>query len=194
MIEYQRRTNETDISCVFDYKQEKTYDEKDSVKIQTSLPFFSHLLETCFYHGKFYLTLKAEGDIEVDPHHLVEDIGIVLGICIKKWWQAHTVSRFGHAVIPMDDALSEVVLDISGRSYLLFRDIFPQPMAGTFQVALLREFFVAISSKAQMNVHIILREGLNSHHMAESLYKAFGISLAQALLPLSELRSTKGVL
>ncbi|KAK2146827.1 hypothetical protein LSH36_583g02045 [Paralvinella palmiformis] len=71
----------------------------------------------------------AEGDIEVDPHHLVEDIGIVLGICIKKWWQAHTVSRFGHAVIPMDDALSEVVLDISGRSYLLFRDIFPQPMA-----------------------------------------------------------------
>jgi imidazoleglycerol-phosphate dehydratase len=163
------------------------------VKIETGLPFFDHMLRSMAFHGRFGLVIKAAGDVEVDPHHLVEDVGIVLGdalhACLEK---AGSVERYGHSVIPMDDALSEVCIDVCDRPYLAYTAIFPQNRCGDFDIHLLREFLLGLANRARINLHVICRAGENSHHMAEALFKALGRALKSAYTPAASGMSTKG--
>lgn len=185
-----RKTKETDISILLDMHS------TEEPKIQTTLPFFDHILHSMAYHGGFSLQIVASGDTHVDPHHLVEDTGLVLGDALLSLaGDSKGISRYGHAVIPMDDALSEVCIDACGRSYLVYRADYPQDRSGTFDMWLIREFLLALSKRARANIHALCRYGENSHHMAESLFKAVGIALCQAYTRIDSLsRSTKGVL
>jgi len=145
------------------------------------------------FHGRFLLSVEGRGDIEVDPHHLVEDVGLVLGRAFSQVLEkAGPVARFGHAVVPMDEALSEVTIDVCGRPTLSLHASFPQSSAGTFDVSLLREFFAGLSSEARISLHIDVRRGENSHHMAESAFKALGKALKQAYSPEAQEMSSKG--
>lgn len=187
----ERNTQETRIRLALDLERH------EPIEVHLGLPFFEHVLQALTFHGGFSLTLNGEGDLAVDPHHLVEDTGIVLGEALSKLVAEHGhVARFGHAVIVMDDALSEATIDACGRPYLVYRADYPQQRSGSFEMSLLREFFSGLSSAARMNLHVECRYGLNSHHMAESLFKAVGKALAQAYRPVegSAPRSTKGLL
>ena len=150
-------------------------------------------------HGNWNLQVTAQGDLEIDAHHSIEDIGLVLGEAIAKIHAAHPRwCRFGNAIIPMDDSLASAVIDMSNRPYLVYRAEFPQQLIGTLDTCLLREFFYALVSRAQINAHLLLHYSENSHHGAEALFKAFGISLSQALTPRAPgtggAPSTKGTL
>ena len=187
---FERKTKETDITISLDI------DREGDVSIATGVPFFDHLLTAMAFHGGFVLDVKASGDIEVDPHHLVEDTGLVLGECLKKTLdEGVNVNRYGHAVIPMDDALSEVTIDACGRPYLDFRAVFPQERSGDFDMWLIREFLLGLANRGLLNIHAACRYGENSHHMAEALFKALGIALKEGFIRLPVgVRSTKGVL
>lgn len=189
-FEVERTTKETDIAATFDVGDAPVID------ITTGLPFFDHMLGSFAFHGRLECQIKASGDIDVDPHHLVEDVGIVLGDCILKYAKEKgPLSRFGHAVVPMDDALSSATIDLSGRPYLAYRATFPQERVGTFSISLVREFLLGLSAHAMMNLHAECRYGENSHHMVEALFKAVGRALRAACTPSSgEIASTKGVL
>ena len=184
-----RKTKETDISLSFSING-------GDVSVQTPVQFFNHILNSFAFHGSMGLKLKASGDVETDPHHLVEDVGLVLGDALYKIIQeSGPVKRFGHSVIPMDDALSEVTVDISGRAFLVYNADYPQPRSGDFDMSLVREFLLGFTNKAQINLHAVCRYGLNSHHMAESLFKALGRALKEAAAPSDGITlSTKGVL
>ena len=170
-----RKTKETEISV------QLTLDPVAGISIDTGVPFFDHMLEAMAFHGRFGLVVKAAGDIEVDEHHLVEDAGIVLGEALNRLLEAHgPVQRYGQAVVPMDEALSEVVIDVSGRPYLVFSGLFPQERIGSFQAILVREFIGGLAARGRITIHAHLRYGDNSHHMAESLFKALGIALSRA--------------
>ena len=137
--------------------------------------------------------VEASGDTEVDPHHLVEDVGLVMGDILHRLVSEHGgVKRFGHSVIPMDEALSEVTIDVCGRPTLSFGANFPQKWVGDFDCSLVKEFLAALSSRARLSLHADIRRGENSHHMAEALFKALGKSLKQAYEPEAEILSTKG--
>lgn len=161
------------------------------------LPFFEHMLHAMAFHGGFSLKVSGTGDLQVDPHHMVEDVGIVLGQAFAKAVGSQSLARYGNAVIPMDDALSEATIDLCKRPYLVLQADWPQDRSGTFDMVLLREFFQAFANNAALNLHLTCRYGHNSHHMAEALFKAMGRALWQA----SRLRpedmgvaSTKGTL
>ncbi len=189
-IDIERNTKETRISLSLDMNG-------GPVSIETKIPFFNHILNAMAFHGKIGLTVKAEGDTEVDPHHLVEDTGIVLGSALKKTVEQYgPVTRFGHAVIPMDEALSEVTLDAGGRGYPVYKAKFPQEYSGKFHMPLLREFFIALSSTGGITLHAECRYGENSHHMAESLFKALGraLSFSYRIVDDQKVLSTKGTL
>lgn len=191
MISVKRKTKETDISLSVGI------DDSRVIDIKTPLPFFNHMLTAMAFHGGFSFSIEADGDVDVDPHHLVEDIGLVLGDAFSRLGAENSpLCRYGFSVIPMDDALSEVVIDICGRPYAVFNADFPQAMSGTFDMSLLREFFIAFANKAQISLHCNCRYGANSHHMAEALFKAFGKALKQAYSPSehSSVLSTKGVI
>lgn len=162
------------------------------VRIDTPVPFFNHVLEALAFHGRFALQVRARGDVEVDPHHLVEDVGLVLGDCLREARGDAAVTRFGSALVPMDDALAEVVIDAGGRPYLHYSASYPQPLAGAFDVALVREFLLAVTTRARINVHATVRRGVNTHHMVEALFKALGRALAAAYAPSTAAMSTKG--
>ena len=185
-----RKTGETDISLSLDMRSDGKRD------IRLGLPFFEHMLTAMSFHGSFHLVVEASGDLEVDPHHMVEDVGLVMGEALRKSTDSgDAISRFGHAVIPMDDALSEVTIDACGRAFLDYRADFPQSTLGSFDVALVREFLLALANCAMFNMHASCRRGVNSHHMVESLFKALGKALKQAYSPAGPLvRSTKGTL
>jgi len=171
----ERKTKETKIRLTLDL------DRHEAPKVATGVPFFDHMLTAFAFHGGFFLEIDAEGDLAVDPHHLVEDTGLVLGDAFKKVQEARGgVVRYGHSVIPMDEALSEVTVDACGRAYWVFDADFPQPTAGTFDLSLIREFIIAFTNRAQVNLHARCRYGANGHHMAEALFKALGKALAQA--------------
>lgn len=189
-ITSKRQTTETDIRISIDLEQAGV------VSIDTGLPFFDHMLNAMAFHGGFMLTVEARGDIEVDPHHLVEDTGLVLGDCLATAVETYRpIHRYGYAVIPMDDALSEVTIDACGRPYLDFRADFPQSRSGEFDMWLVREFLLGLTNRSKINLHARCRYGINSHHMAEALFKALGISLKKAFSPAGgKVRSTKGVL
>ncbi|MBN1413288.1 MAG: imidazoleglycerol-phosphate dehydratase HisB [Spirochaetales bacterium] len=189
----ERKTKETEIRIVIDP------DSKGEVSIKTTLPFFDHILTAMAFHGGFSLSISAKGDTDVDPHHLVEDTGIVLGDVLNKIVSEHgPVARFGNAMIPMDDSLAEVVIDVCGRPYLIYKCSYPQPFAGQFDISLLKEFFVGLATHAKINIHAGTRYGENSHHLAEALFKALGKAIFQAYTlkngSLPESMSTKGTI
>jgi imidazoleglycerol-phosphate dehydratase len=188
----ERKTKETQIRLVVDL------DRREAPKVATGVPFFDHMLTAFAFHGGFYLEVEAQGDLEVDPHHLVEDTGLVLGEAFKKVQEARGgVHRYGHSTIPMDEALSEVVIDACGRPYWVYQAEFPQSHAGTFDLSLVREFIIAFTNRAQVNLHAHCRYGANGHHMVEALFKALGKALAEAYAPRdggSAAMSTKGVI
>ena len=190
-IKVERKTKETDISVVLDMA------DNSSIDIKTDVPFLSHLLHSFSFHGGFSLIVKAKGDIEVDPHHLVEDCGLVIGSAFLKYAEKEgPLMRFGQGLIPMDEALSEAVVDVCGRPYLVYEAEYPQPCAGSFDLSLLREFLLALSSAAKINLHAVCRRGQNGHHMAEALFKAMGKAFEQAYkkAPTNSPLSTKGKL
>lgn len=191
-IEIKRETKETAIRLGLDL------DKAGGIDLRCGLPFFEHMLHAMSFHGGFGLRLEATGDIAVDPHHLVEDCGLVLGQALSEALDKRgPVQRYGHAVIPMDDALSEVTVDACRRPYLAFRAVFPQARCGDFDTCLIQEFFQALANRAQINLHAECRYGHNSHHMAESLFKALGRALGQAFAPAKDptaVPSTKGIL
>ncbi len=189
-IKAERITKETNISIILNM-------DGSEVSVDTGIPFFDHMLTAMAFHGNFSLSVAASGDIEVDPHHLVEDTGIVLGTALLDTVTTYgPVVRFGHAVIPMDEALSEVTIDAGGRGSAVLRAAFPQEYSGNFHMPLLREFFIALASAGKMTLHLECRYGKNSHHMAESLFKALGKALSAAfcLSGAGEVLSTKGKL
>ncbi len=180
-----RQTRETQIALTLDP------DVTAEPAVRTGLPFFDHLLSSMSFHGRFTLAVEGTGDLDVDPHHLVEDVGLVLGQAFSGVLDKGPVARFSHAVVPMDEALAEVTIDVCGRPTLVLNASFPQAVAGTFDLSLLREFFNGLASQARISLHVDVRRGENSHHMAEAAFKALGRALAHAYAAGGQM-STKG--
>ena len=186
--QFARKTAETDVHV------ELALDEAGRPDVDTGVPFFDHLLRSLAFHGRLGLSIRARGDLEVDEHHLVEDTGLAFGECLARLVEQGAVERFGHGVAPMDEALAEVAVDVCGRPTLVFQGVFPQARVGSFEAALLREFLGALASRARIALHAHLRYGLNSHHLAEALFKALGLALRRAYAPSSGGMSTKGTI
>ncbi|MBU0689885.1 MAG: imidazoleglycerol-phosphate dehydratase HisB [Gammaproteobacteria bacterium] len=171
-----RNTLETQIMV------EINLDGTGKVKLDTGLPFLEHMLDQIARHGLIDLDIKAKGDLHIDAHHTVEDIGITLG---QAFTQAigdkKGLRRYGHAYVPLDEALSRVVLDISGRPGLVFNADFVRSNVGEFEVDLIREFFQGFVNHALVTLHIDNLAGENAHHQAETIFKAFGRALRVAL-------------
>lgn len=185
-----RKTKETDIELSL------SLDGNGQSEIETGIGFFDHMLTLFARHGSFDLDIHCDGDLFVDAHHSIEDIGIVLGKAIKEaLGDKSGIRRYGSALIPMDETLSEVALDLSGRSYLVFNAAFTVERIGEFPTEMAEEFFRAVADQAGMTLHINLRYGKNNHHIAESIFKAFGHALKDAVsLDGGGILSTKGVL
>ncbi len=185
-----RKTKETDISV------ELNLDGSGKYEINTPIAFMNHMLGLMAYHGRFDLKLDARGDIEVDFHHLIEDLGIVIGEAIRDaLGEKVGIRRYGNAVIPMDESLSEVTIDLSGRPYLVYRVRKRGARLRDLEVSLFEDFFRALSNNAMMNLHIRVHYGRDPHHIYESIFKAFGRSLREAVSHepgLKETPSTKG--
>ena len=190
---FQRKTKETDI------KIELNIDGKGKTNISTPIPFLSHLLDNLARHGLFDLKIKAKGDIEIDQHHTVEDIGIVLGEAFKKaLGDKKGINRAGYFVFPLDEALSVVAVDISGRAYLNFDCKFKKNKIGDLESDLIKEFFLGLVRHLEATLHIRVLYGENDHHKAESIFKAFGKAMKTACSKdkkmLKELPSTKEII
>jgi len=188
-----RHTQETRIELSLDL------DGSGNADLSTGLPFFEHMLTQIARHGLVDLTLRAEGDLEVDAHHTVEDVGIVLGQAVAKAvGDKRGITRYGHAYVPLDEALSRAVIDFSGRPGLTYAVDYVRGRIGDFDVDLLREFFQGFVNHAQVTVHLDNLRGDNAHHQAETLFKAFGRALRMAVTPdlrmAGQVPSTKGTL
>ena len=171
----ERRTAETDIEL------ELGLDGSGESEVATGVGFFDHMLNALARHGLFDLRVKCAGDLEVDPHHTVEDVGICLGQAVDQaLGDKAGLQRFGHSYVPMDDALARVVVDLSGRSYLALQAAFDAERVGGFPAALVREFFRAVADHGRLNLHIDLLRGADAHHSIEAIFKAFGRALDQA--------------
>ncbi len=190
--EVRRKTKETDIALRLNL------DGSGKHSVTTGVPFFDHMLSLMAYHSSMDLSVKAKGDIGVDAHHTVEDVGICLGDGIRKaLGEAKGIRRYGMATIPMDETLVSVALDFSMRPCLVFNMKLRRSKIGTFDPELVEEFFKALSNHAKMTLHVNLLYGRNSHHMVEAVFKAFGRAVRGAV-SLDEraagVPSTKGVL
>ena len=185
-----RQTSETKITLNF------TVDGTGSRKIKSSVPFLDHMLDLFVKHGQFDMTLTAKGDIEIDDHHTVEDIGICLGQAIKdSLGDCVGIQRYASGLIPMDESLCQMAMDICNRPTLVFNANLPQTQVGTFDVELVEEFFNAVVNNARIALHIDIIRGHNIHHIIESIFKAFGIILNQATHIIHDtMPSTKGTL
>ncbi len=166
---------------------------------KTGVPFLEHMLEQIARHGLIDLKIHAKGDNHIDDHHTVEDIGITLGQAITQAvGDKKGINRYGHAYVPLDEALSRVVIDLSGRSGLVFNAEFTRATIGTFETELVFEFFQGFVNHAQATLHIDCLRGHNSHHQAETIFKAFGRAIRMALTAdermAGQLPSTKGAL
>ena len=171
-----RKTKETEIRI------ELKLDGLGLVEISTGIPFFDHMLTLFSVHGLFDLSVDAKGDLEVDPHHTVEDVGLVLGDTLNKaLGDRKGIRRYGHAVVPMDDSLASVTIDLSNRPYLVYQILEQTGTGGAFDISLSREFFRAFATRAGMNLHINVLYGQNQHHMIEAIFKATGRALDQAI-------------
>jgi len=171
-----RKTAETDISIVL------VLDGTGRCSVATGIGFLDHMLTAFGRHGLFDLTVQATGDLEVDAHHLVEDVGLVLGQCIREAvGDKKGINRFGESTVPMDDALVRAVLDLSGRPFLGYRVSCPEPEVGGIRPRLFHEFFQALANTAAMTLHIDQLAGKETHHIVEAAFKAFGRGLMQAV-------------
>jgi len=190
--EVNRKTKETEIFLRLDLEGSGKY------SIHTGIPFFDHMLSLLAYHSSMDLSLKARGDLGVDAHHTVEDVGICLGDGIRKaLGEAKGIQRYGMAFIPMDETLASVALDLSMRPWLVFHMKLKRSRIGTFDLELVEEFFKALCNHGRLTLHVNLLYGRNSHHMVEAVFKGFGRALRQAILLDSRsagVPSTKGIL
>ena len=188
----ERRTNETNIKLAFGI------DGEGKAELETGVPFLSHMLDLFAKHGHFDLTVDADGDVEVDGHHTTEDIGICLGQALTKaLGDKKGIKRYGNAFVPMDEALAQVVVDLSNRPHLEFRADIPAPMIGDFDTELVHEFLWKLAIEAKMNLHVIVHYGRNSHHIVEAIFKALGRALDEATTidpRVKGIPSTKGML
>lgn len=187
-----RKTKETDITVTINL------DGQGENDIHTGIGFFDHMLNGFARHGLFDLTVHAAGDLDVDCHHTVEDVGIVLGTAIAKAvGSKEGIKRYGNFMLPMDESLVLCAIDLSGRPYLNFDADFPTEKIGELDTEMIREFFYAISYSAMMNLHLKVLDGGNSHHMAEAMFKGFGKALDMATVEeprMKEAWTTKGAL
>lgn len=171
-----RATKETNISVSLGL------DGAGAAVLQVGVPFLEHMLDQVARHGLFDLTIKAQGDLEIDAHHTVEDVGITLGQAFKQaLGDKRGIRRYGQACVPLDEALSQVTLDCSGRPGLEYFVEYPRARVGEFDVDLIREFFQGFVNHAMMTLHIDNIRGKNSHHIAETIFKAFGRALRAAV-------------
>jgi imidazoleglycerol-phosphate dehydratase len=171
-----RKTTETDICLEIDL------DTAAASKIATSIPFLDHMLELFARHGILKLVVKSKGDTQIDDHHLVEDLGICLGMAVSQaLGKKIGINRYGTASVPMDECLCRVDLDISGRPYLIYRVKFERRKIGGFDPALVKEFFKAFTDHSGITLHISLLYGNNSHHIIEAVFKAFARALRDAV-------------
>ena len=184
-----RTTNETDIEIKLNV------DGEGKNQINTQLNFFNHMLESFSKHGFFDLEIKARGDIEVDDHHTIEDVGIVLGTCFKEaLGDKKGIERISHSIVPMDEALAQVVVDISGRSYTVFDAEFKYQKIGDTNSENIKHFLESFANASQMNINI-KAEGENDHHICEAIFKALAKSLNNATkITHKQILSTKGTL
>ena len=171
-----RKTNETNITVSINL------DGKGDYKIDTSVPFIDHMLNLMSKHGHFDLNVQARGDIEIDFHHLMEDLGIVLGEAIKKaLGQKMRIRRYGETMTPMDESLAQVVIDLSGRPYLVYKvKTKGSLLIQNFGISLFEDFFRSLSNSAGINLHILLHYGRDPHHIIEAIFKGFGRALRTA--------------
>lgn len=187
-----RITKETsiEVTCLLD--------EGTSVDIQTGIGFFDHMLNLFARHGRIGLTVKADGDLYVDGHHTVEDVGIVLGQAFRQSLEdKQGINRYGFAYVPMDETLGFVALDISGRPFLHFEADLDNPKCGDFETELTKEFFRAFAFNAGITLHAKVLYGENTHHKIEALFKALGRSVAEAITVnpnIKGVNSTKGII
>jgi len=191
--EIHRKTKETDIRFRIDL------DGEGQCRSHTDIPFMDHMFSLLAAHGFFNLEINAKGDIQIDDHHTVEDLGICMGKALKEvLGERRGISRYGDATIPMDEALARVVLDISNRPFLSYHVELPGSMAGTFDIRLVQEFFRAFTNHAGITMHVDLLWGEDPHHTAEAIFKAFAKALDHATRPEKRLEgvvpSTKGIL
>ncbi len=189
-----RSSKETSIELSLDLDLPYNADNE----LNTGVPFLDHMLDQIGRHGNILLRVKAEGDLWIDAHHTVEDVGIVLGLALAEALGTKAgIRRYAHARIPLDEALADVVIDLAGRSYLYFSADFPSAQVGTFDTELVEEFFRAVAMNANMTLHAEVVRGRNSHHMIESLFKAFARSLRMAVAKdpdIDDIPSSKGLL
>ena len=189
----ERNTNETQIAVAI------ALDGSGRAELDTGVPFLDHMLDQLARHGMLDLSIKAKGDLHIDAHHTVEDIGIALGQAFRQAvGDKAGLVRYGHAYVPLDEALSRVVIDLSGRPGLEFHVPFTRAMIGTFDVDLAHEFFQGFVNHAQVTLHVDNLRGQNAHHQAETVFKAFARALRMAVSRdprgLAAIPSTKGSL
>ncbi len=187
-----RNTRETQISVSVNL------DGAGIARLDTGIPFLEHMLDQVAHHGIVDLDITAKGDLEIDDHHTVEDIGITLGQAVlKALGNKKSIRRYGHAYVPLDEALSRVVVDFSGRPLLVMGAKFPDALIGRFSTGLIHEFFQGFCNHALVTLHIDNLRGVNSHHIAETIFKAFGRALRMAVeidARVTGIPSTKNVL
>ncbi len=188
-----RDTLETQISVTIDL------DGSGKTEFSTGIPFLEHMLDQIARHGMIDLSIVAKGDLHIDAHHTVEDLGITLGKAVTQaLGDRKGIYRYGHAYVPLDEALSRVVIDFSGRPGLVYDVDFPRARIGSFDVDLFREFFQGFVNHANITLHIDSLKGVNAHHVAETIFKAFGRALRFSLERDSRMEgimpSTKGCL
>ena len=191
--EISRETSETAITVALGLDGEGRAD------IATGIGFLDHMLTALARHGLFDLKLRAKGDLHIDFHHTTEDVGIVIGQCLRQaLGDKRGIRRYGAATIPMDEALAEAAVDISGRPFLAWSVTFAQPKIGEMDTELFEEFFRALAFNAGISLHVTQKAGSNAHHVAEACFKALARALREAVEPdpraISAIPSTKGVL
>ncbi len=187
-----RKTTETDISVLLNL------DGKGKYQVSTRVPFLNHMLELFSRHGFFDLTLEAKGDVEIDDHHTVEDVGLALGLAFREaLGDKKGIRRFGEATVPLDEALVSCVVDLSGRPFLAYNLNIKQEKVGNFATELIHDFLLAFTNQVGMNLHLNMTQGRNPHHIIEAAFKALARTLDSATQPDPRVKgvlSTKGSL
>ncbi len=190
--EVHRKTKETDVAVTVNL------DGAGSYRVETGVPFLNHMLELFARHGFFDLEVKGSGDLEVDAHHTVEDVGITLGEALRKaLGDKRGIRRFGEATVPLDEALVSVVVDLSGRPFLVYNVTLGQERVGTFDVELVHDFMLALTNQVGMNLHFNMISGRNPHHIVEASFKGLARAFSTAAAQDARVRgvlSTKGIL
>lgn len=187
----ERKTRETRVAV------EVVLDGSGASRLATGIPFFDHMLDQLARHGGLDLVVEAEGDLEVDQHHTIEDVGIALGRALREaLGDGAGIARFGHAYAPLDEALSRAVIDVCGRRHTEFSAPLPHRMVGGLDAEMVPHFFRSLADAAGLVVHLHCLHGQNSHHVVESLFKSFALALRAAIARTGEgeVRSTKGAL